>query len=200
MLMKTFTAKSMPEVLALVKQTYGSNGVILHTRSYKKGGLLGMGGRQVVEVTATDGRQLAKKYQRKPDPSARQRAMQARSPLSEVLAPTRSQPPAANEPSAGDLIRKTGDGEYALTGLTDDNSRHYQLIPQTRAEPGIRRWRSPYGRVLAVSRRIGQFDLTEEEIHRRYTKPRLLGHAETMGIGIVLSDRSDNGMITLALA
>jgi len=100
----------------------------------------------------------------------------------------------------GDLIRKTGDGEYALTGLTDDNSRHYQLIPQTRAEPGIRRWRSPYGRVLAVSRRIGQFDLTEEEIHRRYTKPRLLGHAETMGIGIVLSDRSDNGMITLALA
>lgn len=105
--MKTFTAKSMPEVLALVKQTYGSNGVILHTRSYKKGGLLGMGGRQCVEVTATDGRQLAKKYQRKPDPAARQRSLQARQPLSQVLPPTRLQPPAADQPSAGDLIRKT---------------------------------------------------------------------------------------------
>ncbi len=107
MLMKTFTAKSMPEVLAMVKQTYGSNGVILHTRSYKKGGLLGMGARQVVEVTATDGRQLAKKYQRKGDQAARQRVAQARAPLSQVMPPTRQQPPAANDPSAGDLIRKT---------------------------------------------------------------------------------------------
>lgn len=105
--MKTFTAKSMPEVLALVKQTYGSDGVILHTRSYKRGGLLGMGARQVVEVTATDGRQLAKKYQRKAAPSARQRSLQTRSPLSHVMPPTRVQPPAVNEPSAGDLIRKT---------------------------------------------------------------------------------------------
>jgi flagellar biosynthesis protein FlhF len=105
--MKTFTAKSMHEVLALVKQTYGSHGVILHTRSYKKGSVLGLGGRQVVEVTATDGRQLAKKYQRKTEPAARQRTMQPRAPLSQVMPPTRSQPPAANEPSAGDLIRKT---------------------------------------------------------------------------------------------
>lgn len=100
----------------------------------------------------------------------------------------------------GELIRKTGDREYALTGLTDDNSCHYQLIPETHAEPGIRRWQSPYGRVLAVSRRIGQFDLTEEEIHRRYTKPRLLGYADTMGIGLLVSDWSDDGMITLELA
>ena len=107
MLMKTFTAKSMPEVLALVKQTYGSNGVILHTRSFKKGGLLGVGAKQYVEVTATDGRQLAKKYQRKSDQSARQRTAQARAPLSQVMPPTRQQPPAASDPSAGDLIRKT---------------------------------------------------------------------------------------------
>ena len=121
--MKTFTAKSMPEVLALVKQTYGSNGVILHTRSYKKGGVLGMGARQVVEVTATDGRQLAKKYQRKADPVARQRTMQARQPLSLVLPPTRSQPPAANEPSAGDLIRKTYAAARADLGATPAPAR-----------------------------------------------------------------------------
>lgn len=107
MLMKTFTAKSMPEVLVLVKQAYGSNGVILHTRSYKKGGLLGLGARHVVEVTATDGRQLADKYKRKREPSLRQRVAQPRQPLANVLPPTRSQPPIAHEASAADLIRKT---------------------------------------------------------------------------------------------
>ena len=107
--MKTFTAKSMPEVLALVKQAYGSNGVILHTRSYKKGGVLGLGARQVVEVTAADGRKLAQKYQRKAEPTARQRSLESHAPLASVLAPTRQPPPAHHEshPTAGDLIRKT---------------------------------------------------------------------------------------------
>ena len=129
--MKTFTAKSMPEVLALVKQTYGSDGVILHTRSYKKGGLLGMGARQVVEVTATDGRQLAKKYQRKAEPTARHRSLQARSPLSHVMPPTRVQPPAVNEPSAGDLIRKT----YAAA--RSDLGAPMTPVPAAKAAPPI---------------------------------------------------------------
>lgn len=100
----------------------------------------------------------------------------------------------------GKLIEETGDHEHALTGLTDDNSCHYQLVLETHSEPGVRTWKSPYGRVLEVSRRIGQFDLTEEEIHRRYTKPRLLGYAKTMGINIRVSDWSEDGLITLALA
>ena len=62
--MKSFTAKSMEQALALVKQTYGSHGVILHTRSYKHGGLLGFGGKNVVEVTAADGRELGRKYRK----------------------------------------------------------------------------------------------------------------------------------------
>jgi len=99
----------------------------------------------------------------------------------------------------GKLIEDSGDREHALTGLTDDNSCHYQLVLETHAEPGIRTWKSPYGRVLEVSRRIGQFDLTEEEIHQRYTKPRLLGYAQAMGINISVSDWSDDGMITLEL-
>lgn len=132
--MKTFTAKSMPEVLALVKQTYGSNGVILHTRSYKKGGLLGMGGQQFVEVTATDGRQLAKKYQRKPDNAARQRALQARQPLSQVLPPTRTQPPAADQPSAGDLIRKTYAAARADLGATAVSATTPVATPTTESD------------------------------------------------------------------
>ena len=100
----------------------------------------------------------------------------------------------------GKLIKESGDKEHALTGLTDDNSCHYQMVMETHAEPGLRRWKSPYGRVLEVGQRIGQFDLTEEEIHRCYTKPRLLGYAEAMGIEIEVSDWSDDGIITLKLA
>ncbi len=43
----------MPEALKLVKLELGSNAVILHTRSYKEGGVFGIGSKPVVEVTAS---------------------------------------------------------------------------------------------------------------------------------------------------
>lgn len=100
----------------------------------------------------------------------------------------------------GKLIAESGDREHALAGLTDDNTCHYQLVMETRSEPGKRTWKSPYGRVLEVARRIGQFDLTEREIHERYTVPRLLGYAATMGVAIRVSPWSDDGIIVLELA
>jgi hypothetical protein len=99
----------------------------------------------------------------------------------------------------GKLIVDSGDKEHALTGLTDDNSCHYQLVLATESRPGWRRWKSPYGRVLEVSRRIGQFDLTEREIHERYTAPRLLGYAATMGVRIRVSPWCDDGFVVLEL-
>ena len=107
--MKTFTAHSMPEVLALVKQTYGSDGVILHTRSYKRGGLMGFGARQVVEVTATDGRTLAKKYKKTPAEPPRRRMAKPESPYANVLpvAPRPQRVAPDQQASAGNLIRRT---------------------------------------------------------------------------------------------
>jgi len=43
----------MPDALARVKNELGRDAVILHTRSIKRGGLLGLGGRWLVEITAT---------------------------------------------------------------------------------------------------------------------------------------------------
>ena len=53
--LKTFTAHSMAQALAMVKRELGSDAVVLHTRSYKRGGVLGIGAKTVVEVTAVFG-------------------------------------------------------------------------------------------------------------------------------------------------
>jgi len=52
MSIKTFTAPTMPQALALVKKELGTNAVILHTRTLKTGGFLGWHSRTVVEITA----------------------------------------------------------------------------------------------------------------------------------------------------
>lgn len=54
MQLKTYRAPSMAEALAQVKKDLGSEAVILHTRSYKAGGIAGVGARSVVEITASD--------------------------------------------------------------------------------------------------------------------------------------------------
>ncbi len=53
--LKTFRARSMGEALAEVKRGLGRDAVILHTRTYKVGGWLGLGGRPIVEITASVG-------------------------------------------------------------------------------------------------------------------------------------------------
>lgn len=55
MSVKTFQAPSMAEVLAKVKGELGSDAVILHTRSFKQGGVMGLMSRDMVEVTASKG-------------------------------------------------------------------------------------------------------------------------------------------------
>ena len=49
---KTFQGPSIAEALAKVKQELGANAVILHTRSFKRGGVMGLGAKTVVEITA----------------------------------------------------------------------------------------------------------------------------------------------------
>jgi flagellar biosynthesis protein FlhF len=49
---KTYQGTSMADTLAKVKQDLGATAVILHTRSFKQGGVMGLGARNVVEITA----------------------------------------------------------------------------------------------------------------------------------------------------
>lgn len=50
---KTYQAETMAAALAEVKRDLGREAVILHTRNFRKGGLLGIGGRWIWEVTAS---------------------------------------------------------------------------------------------------------------------------------------------------
>lgn len=51
--LKTYRAHSMAEALNQVKADLGPHAVILHTRTYKSGAVMGVGGKQVVEITAS---------------------------------------------------------------------------------------------------------------------------------------------------
>jgi len=51
--LKTYRAASIADALQQIKHDLGSDAVILHTRTFKRGGWLGFGGRTFVEVTAS---------------------------------------------------------------------------------------------------------------------------------------------------
>ncbi|MEM9083803.1 MAG: flagellar biosynthesis protein FlhF [Planctomycetota bacterium] len=53
MAIKTFRAKTAAEALSQVKQELGRDAVILHTRTERSGGILGIGKHTVIEITAT---------------------------------------------------------------------------------------------------------------------------------------------------
>jgi len=55
MTLKIYRAQSMADALAEVKRDLGTEAVILHTRQYRLGGVLGLGRRSVVEITASAG-------------------------------------------------------------------------------------------------------------------------------------------------
>ncbi|MBL8761525.1 MAG: hypothetical protein JNL50_09505 [Phycisphaerae bacterium] len=51
--LRTFRAPTMAAALAEVKKALGGEAVILHTRSHKVGGVMGVGAKQLVEITAS---------------------------------------------------------------------------------------------------------------------------------------------------
>src|ERR1051326_5655156 len=50
--LKTYHGNSMADALAKVKKDLGRDAVILHTRTIRRGGWLGFGGKMIIEITA----------------------------------------------------------------------------------------------------------------------------------------------------
>jgi hypothetical protein len=98
------------------------------------------------------------------------------------------------------IIEKTGNKEVALIGMFERTPCLYQLCLDLEVAPGKRSFTFPYTHVLDIARRIGQFDLTDQELHDIWLKPRLLGYAEVMGVKIHVSDIGPDHKVTVSLA
>ncbi len=68
--LKTYHAYTMAEALTAVRESLGEDAVILNTRSFKRGGFLGLGRRNIVEVTATPAEAPPPSVPRRADPRA----------------------------------------------------------------------------------------------------------------------------------
>jgi flagellar biosynthesis protein FlhF len=68
--LKTYRADTMAKALAEVKKDLGSEAVILHTRSFKVGGVMGVGAKAMVEITAADTPPAGATRGRRPGPLA----------------------------------------------------------------------------------------------------------------------------------
>ncbi len=90
----------MDQALVRVRAEIGSHAVVLHTRTVPRRGLLRR--KPWVEVTAADGRDVARARRKAAAEKAKSNAKQARP----TRRPSKKTPPPA-EPSAGDLIRRT---------------------------------------------------------------------------------------------
>jgi hypothetical protein len=99
----------------------------------------------------------------------------------------------------GKMIEQPGRQELAIIAMTDRTACFYQLVEEADREPGKITYRSPFGNVLAVTRKLGQHDLTEQEIHEIWTVPRIKGQAAVMGVDVEVSEWREDGVITISL-
>ncbi|MEQ9446633.1 MAG: hypothetical protein RJS98_13795 [Rhodospirillaceae bacterium] len=96
-------------------------------------------------------------------------------------------------------VEETGDTELGMIAMFDRTSCFYQMLDEWDSEPGMRRYKEPFGYVLEFGKRIGQFDMTVEEIHDIYTKPRYHGYAAQLGLKLDVSNIDPEGYITVRL-
>ena len=94
------------------------------------------------------------------------------------------------------LIAETGNKELALEAVFDITECHYQLVLETKVETGKRTWVSPFKTSLEACVRIGMMDMTENDVHMLWTRPRLEAYARDMGVEFHVSDLGADGTIT----
>ena len=111
----------MPGAMALVKRELGTSAVILHTRTFRRGGFLGFGAKPVVEITASTDVRVA-------PPRLRREAR--REP------PSPPPPP----PGAANLLNRTyggGSGELTSEGATDKAGSAALSVPDARGRSAL---------------------------------------------------------------
>lgn len=97
MKLKTYTAETMAQALAQVRKDLGKDAMILHTRSYRVGSWLGLGGKNMVEITASS-----------PAPSARQRSQRPLPQVQQQVLKKEQAAPGKHEDSEAEIVVRRG--------------------------------------------------------------------------------------------
>lgn len=88
MKLKTYTASTMAQALAQVRKDLGTEAMILHTRSYRTGSWLGLGGKPMVEITASSAQPTkSRKTRRAQRPAAPAQVLEETQTLTEQPIP-----------------------------------------------------------------------------------------------------------------
>ncbi len=137
--LKTFTGRNMQETLTLVQRALGDDATVLHTRSYRRGGILGFGATTVVEITAADAATMKhSRAQRQQAHGSRGNTASSR-PTSPRVAPgtttTRAGAGTPQLPSQSTSATAVPPASAALTSATtiDHNASAGDLIRRTYA-------------------------------------------------------------------
>lgn len=128
--LRTYRARTMGDCLAEVKKDLGKDAVILHTRSYKVGGVLGLGAKPMVEVTASSGGAAAGP----PRKSANIAALRAYSPQPAAAAPFR---PLVDRAARNAAVRNESSVNTAIAELPPEPAppRAVERMPVMRTGP-----------------------------------------------------------------
>jgi len=171
--LKTYQAPSIADALARVKHDLGPDAVILHTRTFRRGGFLGFGGKRAVEITASSGVNVVHPLARKgkapgqspQNPTGRQHqpihpaAQRARRAYSEAGEAARSFEPVATT-SSGTSVPPMH-GQDARTTESTDRRPAPTTAPARQAAQAIVHSESTTGRELenelaSIKRMVGQ--------------------------------------------
>lgn len=137
--LKTYRSNSMAGALAEVKKDLGSDAVILRTRNYKAGGVMGLGGNTVVEITAAretpppaQTNQFQASRSRRPGEPFDAQAIE-RIRAAATRAGAASHPASTDSDSA--IAHDSQRGTVADRPTADRSSRDHPLREQVMAEP-----------------------------------------------------------------
>lgn len=186
----------MAAALAQVKRAWGDRAVILRTRNFCEGGVLGVGGRNVVEITATDDAGAAAESGRTTAPSREPPLVEAaRSRIGELgVTPARdverddgpSHRLAHEVEAIRDMVQQvlseTRRGRQP--DLSDDLLAYYtRLIGQHVADEIARRLIDEVRAALIEEHPTGSFSAADVETHVADRIARMLPHGAPLTIG-----------------
>lgn len=97
----------------------------------------------------------------------------------------------------GKLINMGGSPELGIIAITERTACFYQLVLDYKRDGMTIRWKSPYRTVLKAGTAIGQFDMTEQEVHEQFTVPTMKKRAAVMGMDVTFSPWQEDGWITM---